>query len=111
MMPAGRAPRPETEPPGVEGDVVDEDEDPVGRDAAPAGKRPDGTARLVHVRLGADEEQPRLAPSPLGHRRLAALKHLGVTDAELVELMAVVDLFSGLNKFLDGLRVESDLKP
>ncbi len=41
----------------------------------------------------------------------AALKSLGVTDAELVELMAVVDLFSGLNKFLDGLRVESDLKP
>lgn len=41
----------------------------------------------------------------------AALKRLGVTDAELVELMAVVDLFSGLNKFLDGLRVESDLKP
>lgn len=41
----------------------------------------------------------------------AALKSLGVTDAELVELMAVVDLFSGLNKFLDGLRVESDLRP
>jgi AhpD family alkylhydroperoxidase len=41
----------------------------------------------------------------------AALRRLGVTDAELVELMAVVDLFSGLNKFLDGLRVESDLRP
>jgi len=41
----------------------------------------------------------------------AALKRLGATDAELVELMGVVDLFSGLNKFLDGLRVESDLKP
>ncbi len=25
--------------------------------------------------------------------------------------MAVVDLFNGFNKFLDGLRVESDLKP
>jgi len=41
----------------------------------------------------------------------AALKRLGVTDPEIVELMAVVDLFSGLNKFLDGLRIESDLKP
>ena len=41
----------------------------------------------------------------------AALRRLGVTDAELVELMAVVDLFSGLTKFLDGLRVESDLRP
>jgi AhpD family alkylhydroperoxidase len=41
----------------------------------------------------------------------AALKQLGVTDPEIVELMAVVDLFSGLNKFLDGLRIEPDLKP
>jgi len=37
------------------------------------------------------------------------LKKLGVKDEEIVEVMAVVDLFSGLNKFLDGLRVESDL--
>lgn len=41
----------------------------------------------------------------------AVLKKLGVKDEEIVEVMAVVDLFNGLNKFLDGLRVESDLKP
>jgi AhpD family alkylhydroperoxidase len=41
----------------------------------------------------------------------AALKGIGYGDAELTELMAVVDLFNGFNKFLDGLRVESDLKP
>lgn len=41
----------------------------------------------------------------------AALRRLGVGDSEIVEIMAVVDLFSGLNKFLDGLRIESDLKP
>ncbi len=41
----------------------------------------------------------------------AALRRLGVGDAEIVELMAVVDLFSGFNKFLDGLRIESDVKP
>ena len=41
----------------------------------------------------------------------AALKRMGVTDAELLELMAVVDLFNGFNKFADGLRIESDLKP
>ena len=41
----------------------------------------------------------------------AALKRMGVTDAELLELMSVVDLFSGFNKFADGLRIESDLKP
>lgn len=42
---------------------------------------------------------------------MAALKRMGVTDAEIVELMAVVDLFNGFNKFADGLTIESDLKP
>lgn len=41
----------------------------------------------------------------------AALKGMGFGDQEITELMAVVDLFNGFNKFLDGLRVESDLKP
>lgn len=41
----------------------------------------------------------------------AALKHMGFGDAHLIEIMAVVDLYNGFNKFLDGLRVESDLKP
>ncbi|MFA7280844.1 MAG: carboxymuconolactone decarboxylase family protein [Sterolibacterium sp.] len=39
----------------------------------------------------------------------AALKAMGVGDAELVELMAVVDLFSGFNKLLEGLQVTSDI--
>lgn len=38
----------------------------------------------------------------------AALRSLGVTDQGLVELMAVVDLFSGFNKMLEGLQVEPD---
>ncbi|GIX26169.1 MAG: hypothetical protein KatS3mg123_0050 [Burkholderiales bacterium] len=41
----------------------------------------------------------------------ATLKAMGFGDAEVTELMAVVDLFNGFNKFLDGLRVESDLRP
>ncbi len=41
----------------------------------------------------------------------AALKQMGYDDAALTELMAVVDMYNGFNKFLDGLRVESDLKP
>jgi AhpD family alkylhydroperoxidase len=40
----------------------------------------------------------------------ANLKRMGVSDAQLLEIMAVVDLFNGLNKFLDGLEVESDLR-
>lgn len=39
----------------------------------------------------------------------AALKAMGVGDGELVELMAVVDLFSGFNKLLEGLQVTPDI--
>jgi AhpD family alkylhydroperoxidase len=39
----------------------------------------------------------------------AALRRLGFGDEEITELMAVVDLFNGFNKLLDGLKVESDI--
>lgn len=39
----------------------------------------------------------------------AALRSMGVKDEELIELMAVVDLFSGFNKLLEGLQVTSDI--
>jgi AhpD family alkylhydroperoxidase len=38
----------------------------------------------------------------------AALRSMGCGDAELVELMAVVDLFSGFNKLADGLQLDRD---
>ncbi len=41
----------------------------------------------------------------------AALKRLGYDDAEITEVMAVVDLFNGLNSLANGLGVESELKP
>ena len=41
----------------------------------------------------------------------AALKRMGFDDEAITELMAVVDQFNGFNKLLDGLQVESDLKP
>lgn len=34
------------------------------------------------------------------------LRSLGVTDAELVELMAVVDVFNGTNAVASGLKIE-----
>ncbi|GBC81609.1 Alkyl hydroperoxide reductase AhpD [bacterium HR10] len=43
------------------------------------------------------------------HAHTAGLRRMGVSDEELLEALAVVDLFMGINKFLDGLRVESDL--
>lgn len=39
----------------------------------------------------------------------AALRSMGSQDAEIVELMAVVDLFSGFNKLLEGLQVAPDI--
>ncbi len=39
------------------------------------------------------------------------MRKLGLDDEAIFELMAVVDLFSGLNKLMDGLRVEADEKP
>ena len=39
------------------------------------------------------------------------MRNLGLDDEGIVELMSVVDLFSGFNKLLDGLQVEIDEKP
>lgn len=40
---------------------------------------------------------------------VAALRQMGVGEGEIVELMAVVDLFSGFNKMLEGLQVVTDI--
>ena len=39
------------------------------------------------------------------------MQKLGLDDEAVLELMAVVDLFSGFGKLMDGLRVEPDEKP
>lgn len=39
------------------------------------------------------------------------MRKLGLDDEGVLELMAVVDVFGGLNKLLDGLQVEMDEKP
>lgn len=44
------------------------------------------------------------------HAHTAGLKRLGMDDGGIVELMAVVELFNGFNKFLDGLRIEPDIR-
>jgi alkylhydroperoxidase family enzyme len=41
----------------------------------------------------------------------SAVQKLGLDDAAVLEVMAVVDLFSGFNKLMDGLQVEPDEKP
>lgn len=39
------------------------------------------------------------------------MQKLGLDDEAVLEIMSVVDLFGGLNKLMDGLRVELDEKP
>ena len=41
----------------------------------------------------------------------SAARKLGLDDEGITELMTIVDLFSGLNKFADGLQLEMDEKP
>jgi uncharacterized peroxidase-related enzyme len=41
----------------------------------------------------------------------AAVKKLGLDDEAIIELMAVVDIFSGFNKLVYSLRIEPDQKP
>lgn len=41
----------------------------------------------------------------------AALKRLGLDDAALGELVAVVDLFNGMNRVADAYQIEPDVKP
>ncbi len=40
----------------------------------------------------------------------SAVRKLGLDDEGILQIMEVVDLFSGLNKLLDGLQVEKDEK-
>jgi alkylhydroperoxidase family enzyme len=38
----------------------------------------------------------------------AVLHHAGATDAEIIEALGVMEIFTAFNKFLDSLRVEFD---
>ena len=39
------------------------------------------------------------------------MRKLGLDDEKILELMAVVELFVGLNKLVEGLKVPPDEKP
>lgn len=38
----------------------------------------------------------------------AAVRRSGATDAEIIEALGVMELFTSFNKFLDSLQVEID---
>ncbi len=58
---------------------------------------------LIHLARGAN-----LAPRRIAEEQFQTLRDLGVTDAEIVEALGVMELFVGFNKFLDSLKVEMD---
>jgi AhpD family alkylhydroperoxidase len=41
----------------------------------------------------------------------AILKRMGISDRASAEVMAVVGHYNGINAFLEGLQIESDIKP
>lgn len=45
------------------------------------------------------------------HEHATALRRLGMDDAALVEILAVVDYFDGLNRLSEGMDIESDIAP
>lgn len=49
-----------------------------------------------------------LAPHRLADEEFAVLRHLDISDAEIVEALGVMELFCGFNKFLDALKVDID---
>ncbi len=51
-----------------------------------------------------------LTPHRITDHETAELKSLGLTDSQLVEMLGVMELFTGYNKFLDALAVEVDFQ-
>ena len=49
-----------------------------------------------------------LTPHKITDRETDELKSLGMTDSQIVEILGVMELFTGYNKFLDTLAVEID---
>lgn len=49
-----------------------------------------------------------LAPREVTEPEFQVLRQLGATDAEVVETLGVMELFTGFNKFLDTLQVDID---
>ncbi|HZK49064.1 MAG TPA: peroxidase-related enzyme [Thermoleophilia bacterium] len=49
-----------------------------------------------------------LAPRDITDVEFQAVRDLGATDAEIVEALGVMELFTGFNKFLDTLQVDLD---
>lgn len=49
-----------------------------------------------------------LEPQKISELEVQEIKELGYTDAKVIELISVVDLFTSFNIFLDALQVEID---
>jgi uncharacterized peroxidase-related enzyme len=74
----------------------------LGSDIASAGLE-EKERRIVQFCVQATRDPKRITDGDV-----EALKALGVTEEELVEIVSTMDLFTSFNKFLDALSVEID---
>jgi uncharacterized peroxidase-related enzyme len=49
-----------------------------------------------------------LAPHEISDAEFARVREAGASDAEIIEALGVMELFAGLNRFVDSLQVELD---
>ena len=49
-----------------------------------------------------------LAPHEISDAEFALVREAGASDAEIVEALGVVELFVGMNRFVDSLQVDLD---
>jgi len=52
--------------------------------------------------------QANISPLRIPDEEFAAVRNAGATDAEIIEALGVMELFTAFNKFLDALQVEID---
>jgi len=64
---------------------------------------------LVNVlRTSLSPSKANSLPLRISDEEFAALRLTGATDAEIIEALGVMELFTAFNKFLDALQVEVD---
>jgi len=60
------------------------------------------------IALIAFARKANTAPLKVTDEEMQNLRDLGADDAEIIEVLGVMELFTGFNKFLDSLQVEID---
>jgi uncharacterized peroxidase-related enzyme len=82
--------------------VSDEEIGKIEEDMEKADLSPKEKALIGFVR------RANLSPLKISEDEFQAVRQAGASEAEIVEALGVMELFTGFNKFLDSLRVDID---